>query len=194
MKSWISIITVMLLVGLGATSVHAADADVGGCENSGSTSVKVLTTTVKQTTNHDLVGSGGTFEDTPLFSTTVKTSRGACVIATLSALARPNDNWVLFQALVDGQPMYGHVSSDQFFTDMGYPQTAEYVQPPVQLVGDPEVQDKNLYRMLSYTFYMPVATGTHTLEVKWAGCCTTTGPNNVNTFEIGRATLLINYK
>jgi hypothetical protein len=48
--------------------------------------------------------------------------------------------------------------------------------------------------MLSYTFYMPVAPGTHTLEVKWSGCCTTIGPDNVNTFEIGRATLLIHYK
>jgi hypothetical protein len=194
MKRWMSVITVMLLVGLGATSVHATDEAVGGCENSGSTSVKVLATTVKHYTNHDLVGSGGTFESAPLFETSVRTSRGACIIATLSALARPNDNWVVFQALVDGQPMYGHISSDEFFTDMGYSQTAALVQPPALLVGDPEVGDKNLFRMLSYTFYMAVAPGTHTVKVKWAGCCTTIGPNNVNTFEIGRASLLIHYK
>ena len=55
MKRWMSVITVMLLVGLGATSVHATDEAVGGCENSGSTSVKVLATTAKHYTNHDLV-------------------------------------------------------------------------------------------------------------------------------------------
>jgi hypothetical protein len=191
MKRWMSVITVMLLVGLGATSVHATDEAVGGCENNGSTAVKVLATTAKHYTNHDLVGSGGTFESTPLFATSVKTSRGACIIATLSALARPNDNWVVFQARVDGQPMYGHLSSDEFFTDMGYP--PNLVDPPTPLVGDPEVGDKNLFRMLSYTFYMPVAPGTHTVEVKWAGCCTT-DPVNQNTFEIGRATLLLHYK
>lgn len=194
MKSWISVITVMLLVRLGATSVHATDEDVGGCENSGSTAVKVLATTATRTTNHDLVGSGGTFEPTPLFETSVKTSRQACIIVTLSALARPNDNWVVFQALMDGQPIHGHISSTEFFTDMGYPKTAELVDPPVQLVGDPEVLDKNLFRMVSYTFYMPVVPGTHTVEGKWAGCCTTSGPASPNTFEIGRATLLINYK
>lgn len=167
---------------------------MGGCENNGSTAVKVLATTTAHTTHHDLVGSGGTFEPTPLFATSVKTSRQACVIATLSALARPNDNWIVFQALMDGQPMYGHISSDEFFTDMGYPESAALVQPPTPLIGDPEVGDKNLFRMLSYTFYMPVAPGTHTLEVKWSGCCTTIGPDNVNTFEIGRATLLIHYK
>jgi hypothetical protein len=47
---------------------------------------------------------------------------------------------------------------------------------------------------LSYAFYMPVGQGTHTIAVKWAGCCTTSGPANLNTFEIGRATLLIHYK
>jgi hypothetical protein len=192
MKRWMmGIITVMLLVGFSATGVYATE---DGCDNNGSTGVKVLATTAPHTTNHDLVGSGGTFEPTPLFATSVRTSRNACIIATLSALAQPHDNWVVFQVLVDGQPMYGHIPSDEFFTVMGYPQSAALVQPATPLVGDPEAGDVNLFRMLSYTFYMPVAPGTHTVEVKWAGCCTTAGPTNLNTFEIGRATLLINYR
>ncbi|HSF30542.1 MAG TPA: hypothetical protein VLK82_08745, partial [Candidatus Tectomicrobia bacterium] len=88
MKSWMSVILVMLLAGLGATHVYAADEGVGGCENNGSTSVKVLVTTENHTTHHDLVGSGGSFESTPLFSTSVKTSKDACIVATLSTLAR----------------------------------------------------------------------------------------------------------
>jgi hypothetical protein len=124
----------------------------------------------------------------------VRSTGQGCIIATLSALALPQDNWLMFQALVDGQPMYGHMSSDDFFTEMGFPEAAALVQPPTQLAGYPEQLDKNLFRMLSYTFYMPVTQGTHTVQIKWAGCCTTSGPDNPNTFQIGRATLMIHYK
>jgi hypothetical protein len=194
MKKWIVAITVMLLAGLGATSVHAGQAQVGSCENYGLTGVKVLATTASRTTSLDFVGSGGQFDQNPLFTTSVKSSSQSCIIATLSTLAKPHDNWIMFQVLVDGKPMYGHVSSDEFFTEIGYPELTAYVKPARELVGDPEAGDKNLYRMLSYTFYMPVGQGTHTVEVKWAGCCTLIGPYNENTFEIGRSTLLIHYK
>jgi hypothetical protein len=166
----------------------------GSCDNNGTTAVKVLATTELHSTSVDLVGSGGAFEPAPLFTTSVKTSSHGCIIATLSALAMPRDNWVVFQVLVGGKPMYGHISSDEFFTPMGVPQAAAYVQPPTALIGEPEETDKNLFRMLSYTFYMPVAQGTNTITVKWAGCCTASGRTNPNVFEIGRSTLLIHYK
>jgi hypothetical protein len=193
MKKWMMVLTGMLLVGLGATGARAMHEPVESCDTRGATGIKVLATPTSHTTNVDLFGSHGKFAPEPLFSTSVKTSNQSCIIATFSALALPSDNWVVFQVLVDGQPMHGHMSSGEFFEDMGYSELATYVKPATPLVGDPEETNKNLFRMLSYTFFMPVTQGTHTIEVKWAGCCTAL-PTNLNTFEIGRATLLIHYK
>jgi hypothetical protein len=193
MKKWMFAITVVLLVGLGAASAQAVPNQGGSCDTSGSAAVKVLSTTALHSTTYDLVGSGGEFEEKPLFVTSVKTGNQSCIIATFSVMVVPRDNWVVFQVLVDGQPMYGHMSSDDFFTLMGNSEAAEYVDPPTPLVGDPEVTNHNLFRMLSYTFYLPVAQGTHTVEVKWAGCCTTRGPNG-NKVEIGGANLLVYYR
>ena len=187
------ILALILMVMFTGLSYANGDDDVSGCENHIGGKVKLLATTVVQQTTNDLVGSGATFDPTPLFSTVVKTSNKSCIIATLSALARPHDNWVMFQVLVDGVVMNGHIGADDFFTRQGYPLSADLVNPDTQILADPEAGDQNLFRMLSYTVFLPVENGDHTVEVRWTGCCTTL-PENLNTSEIGRATLLLNYR
>ncbi|MFI5006977.1 MAG: hypothetical protein ACHQKZ_06030 [Solirubrobacterales bacterium] len=81
----------------------------------------------------------------------------SCLVATFSTQAYPLDNSILFQVRVDGVPMNGHMAG------------AGGVASPV--VFDPEETDLNLPRMVSYTFSQPIAPGIHTVDVRFAGCC-----------------------
>ena len=40
---------------------------------------------------------------------------------------------------------------------------------------DPEETDKNLTRMVAYSFFANLPAGNHTVEVRFAGCCGLTG-------------------
>ncbi len=183
---------VLLVVGLVVGSVGASPVAQEGCENSGSTSVKVVTTAATQGTHQDLVGSGGLFAPEPLFLTTVKTGNNSCIIATLSAFVKPADNFAMFQVLVGGVPMNGHIGSDEFFASIGAPQLQDLVAD-TPIVAEPDILDSVQYRMVSYTFYLKVAPGVHTVRVNWVGCCTLL-PENINLSEVARATLLLQYR
>ena len=111
----------------------------------------------------------GYFDPTPLISTQIKTvGRRTCIVVQFSALVEPQDNHVMFQVRVDGAPMQGHAI---------FPYSVPTVQAPV--VWDPEETDKNLTRMVSYTFFASVEQGAHTVDVQFAGCCGLTGGVNV---------------
>ncbi len=137
--------------------------------------VKAASSGVRTTTvnfNTDALGNPdptGYFDPTPLISTNIATNvRSTCVIVQFSAMVEPQDNHVMFQVRVDGSPMEGHAI---------FPYSVPTVQAPV--VWDPEETDKNLARMVAYSFFASVPAGNHTVDVLFAGCCGLTGGVNV---------------
>jgi hypothetical protein len=109
------------------------------------------------------------FDPKPLISTTiVTTAPRTCLFVDFSALVEPQDNHVMFQVRVNGAPMEGHAI---------FPYSVPTVKAPV--VWDPEETDKNLTRMVAYTFFDAVGPGNHTVDVRFAGCCGLTGGVNV---------------
>jgi hypothetical protein len=137
--------------------------------------VKAAASGVRTTTvnfNTDGLGNPdptGYFDPTPLISTNVVTNaRTSCLVVHFSALVEPQDNHAMFQVRVDGSPMEGHAI---------FPYSVPTVQAPV--VWDPEETDKNLTRMVAYSFFASVGPGEHTVDVLFAGCCGLTGGVNV---------------
>lgn len=122
----------------------------------------VRTTTVNF--NTDALGNPdptGYFDPTPLITTNIPTTeRRTCLVVHFSALVEPQDNHVMFQVRVDGVPMEGHAI---------FPYSIPTVQAPV--VWDPEETDKNLTRMVAYSFFASIGPGNHTVDVQFAGCC-----------------------
>ena len=170
-----------LLVGLGAE----ASAQTGAARCAGTAQIVraqssgVRTTTVNFST--DALGNPdptGHFDPKPLIATSiVTTGTGTCLIVHFSALAEPQDNHVMFQVRVDGQPMQGHAI---------FPYSIPTVQAPV--VWDPEETDKNLTRMVAYSFFAAIGPGTHKIELRFAGCCGLT--NGVNVIALVRNAVL----
>jgi hypothetical protein len=158
-----------VFVGEAAAQTGAAD-----CEGR-SALVKAASSGVRTTTvnfNTDEMGvpdAVGHFDAVPLISTTITTTgRRNCVVVHFSAVVEPQDNHVMFQVRVDGVPMQGHAI---------FPYSVPTVQAPV--VWDPEETDKNLTRMVAYSFFAEVGGGTHSVEVLFAGCCGMTFGTNV---------------
>jgi hypothetical protein len=151
------------------------------------TQVKALSSGPQHTEvnfNTDINGvadATGYFDPAPLLSTTIDVEGGrsktSCLIAHLSVEVAPLDNHVMFQVLVDGVPMNGHGI---------FPYSVPTVQAPV--VWDPEETDKNLTRMVAYSFFAAVGPGTHKIEVRFAGCCGLT--NGVNVIALVRNAVL----
>ena len=153
-----------------------ASAQIGlaRCEGQAATiraqSSGVRTTTVNFNTdqfgNPDSIGH---FDPTPLIATEIVTrAPRTCLIVQFSALVEPQDNHVMFQVRVDGVPMEGHAI---------FPYSVPTVQTPV--VWDPEETEKNLTRMVAYSFFASIGPSTHRVEVLFAGCCGLTGGVNV---------------
>lgn len=102
----------------------------------------------------------GALDPTPLLTTTVKTTgKLSCLVAHFSAYAQPADNHLIFQVLVDGQPMEGHAPSFAGFA--------------VPVVTEPNTTDEvfDVPRMAAYNFFKEVGPGEHTVEVRLAACC-----------------------
>lgn len=78
----------------------------------------------------------------------------SCVVAYFSAVVRPTDNYVVFQATLDGVPMRGH--------------TVTFPQPQTPVVIESEETDKNLQRMVAHHFFAKVNPGTHRVRVSVA--------------------------
>jgi hypothetical protein len=99
--------------------------------------------------------------DTPnlqtLLSTTVVVGGPgpSCLVASLSALTRITDNYVVYQVRVDGVPAQGQVG--------GYFGVSDPVVPV--LFDDEDEQFVDPYRILSYDFFTRVSPGRHRVEV-----------------------------
>jgi len=158
----------LLFIALGSE----ASAQTGQARCQGQSSVvKAASSGVRTTTvnfNTDQFGRAdptGYFDPMPLISTDIATTLPrTCLIVHFSALVEPQDNHVMFQVLVDGSPMEGHAI---------FPYSLPIVQAPV--VWDPEESEKNVTRMVAYSFFATVAPGKHTVDVRFAGCCGLTG-------------------
>src|SRR5262245_41881879 len=92
----------------------------------------------------------------PLLETTISvTGTGqSCVVAYFSAVARPLDNYVVFQVTLDGVPMLGH--------------TRTSVHPEMPVVIETEETDLNQPRMVAHQFFLRVNPGVHTVTVNVA--------------------------
>lgn len=125
----------------------------------------------------DFSGSGGQLDPTPLLQTTINVlpGRPTCVVVHFSTQADPQDNAIVFQASIDNVPMLGHGTALSYAT-------------PV--VSDPEETNLNLSRILSYTFFAPVAPGVHIVRIRVASCCTS---NPTGGLLIRGASLVVKY-
>ena len=122
--------------------------------------VKAITAAGVRTTAVSLTANPNLFDPVPLLSTkiTVGGRKPSCLMASFSAMALPQDNWVVFQVRVDGVPMRGHAAGLGGVTE------------PV--VFDPDEGGANgVFRMVAYNFFTVVEPGEHTVEVVYAGCC-----------------------
>ena len=171
----------LLFVGLGTEA--AAQTGIARCASVAQI-VRAQSSGVRTTTvnfNTDALGNPdptGYFDPTPLIATSIATTAtSTCLIAHFSALAEPQDNHVMFQVLVDGQPMQGHAI---------FPYSIPTVQAPV--VWDPEETDTNQTRMVAANFFAAVGPGTHKIDVRFAGCCGLT--NGVNVIALVRNAVL----
>jgi hypothetical protein len=122
--------------------------------------VKAQVNTGVHGTNVAFNSNPGRFHPVPLLSTniTVGGTVASCLIAHFSAMAQPQDNWVVFQVRVDGVPMFGHAAG-----------LGGVVLP---VVFDPDESGAiGPYRMVAHDFFARVAPGPHRVEVYFAGCC-----------------------
>ena len=129
------------------------------CESK-SKQVKAVTSPGVHGTNVSFSSNPSYFDPTPLLRTTINVegNRPTCLIAHFSAMAQPQDNWVVFQVRVDGVPMEGHAP--------GLGTVA------IPVVFDPDESGAiGPYRMVAYNFFAEVGPGEHMVEVLFAGCC-----------------------
>ncbi|MGH8614930.1 MAG: hypothetical protein ACREYF_23620 [Gammaproteobacteria bacterium] len=146
--------------------------------------VKALTIPGLYTAHRDFSGGiedgmsylPGTFGATPLFKTTVSVSgtTKACVLATLSVNAEPNDNGMVFQVRIDGNPMSGHwnpVKVPRLLEDLPFDFNVPIVWLPNVVYQPGLFEAIDPPHLAAYTFSASVAPGAHTIEVRVAGCC-----------------------
>lgn len=93
----------------------------------------------------------------PLLETDIfVTGQGdSCVIADFSAVARPTDNYLVFQATLDDVPMHGH--------------TAVFPFPQTPVVIESEETDLNVQRLVAHQFFAKVKPGPHKVRISVAG-------------------------
>ncbi len=123
----------------------------------------------------------GSFDPTPLLSTTVTvTGKGSsCLVAHFSVMARPTDNYMVFQVRVDGVPMEGHLS--------GVPNIA------VPVVYTIEETDLNVPQMVAHSFFASVSPGQHTVDVVFAAG-SAMEPDPENPPSAGSPVLVLSYR
>ena len=147
------------------------------CTNRAGGQYKAVALTATRTSTVDFSGSGGQLDPLPLLETTI--NGASCVVVHFSAQADPQDNFVVFQASIDDIPMEGHAQ---------FPYISPAPETPV--VFDPEETNLNVSRMVSYTFFAKVGHGTHTVRIRFAGCCSS---NSGNGAVVRAATMSVNY-
>jgi hypothetical protein len=144
--------------------------------------VKAVTSPDFHPTLHPFQSPPGTFDPTPLLSTTVTvTGKGpSCLVAHFSVMARPTDNYIVFQVRVDGVPMEGHLS--------GVPGIAA-----VPVVYAIEETDLNVPQMVAHGFFAQVSPGQHTVDVLFAAG-SDLDPDPANPPSAGSPVLVLNYR
>jgi hypothetical protein len=143
-----------------------------------STSVQVKAVALSAPRSGSLVnfsGSGGQLDPVPLLEgtfTVPPSAQGkACVVLTFSAQIDPGDNYGVYQASIDDVPMNGHGSMAPEY-GITTPVVFDAVNQGSFLPVDPyRYPNYANSRFVSYTFFANVATGTHTMRIKVAGCC-----------------------
>lgn len=142
----------------------------------------------------DFSGTNGAFDPIPLLETKIHVGgkSPSCVVAHFSAQVSTGDNTVVFQASIDDEPMEGHTL---------YPEELRSPQLTIPVVIDrgtifrvfPEPQVLiPVPTMASYNFFKIVKPGSHTVRIKWAGCCSSV-PNSVSA-EALAAILTLEYR
>jgi hypothetical protein len=148
-------------------------------------SVKALARSALYTAHRDFSGGiedgnaypAGTFGANALFNTTVTVggTANSCLLATLSVNAEPGDNAMVFQARIDGKPMGGQWNPADWIAEAANsPPNSLPSNFNVPIVWLPNVVNETALdppHIAAYTFTAVVAPGTHTLEVRVAGCC-----------------------
>lgn len=122
----------------------------------------------------------------PLMSTTVEVQgKGeSCVIAHFSTHARVTDNYIVFQVLLDGEPMEGHLSG------------AGTVATPVVMtnIQDYSEQLTKFPRIVAYNFFKAVQPGTHTITVLVAAGSAIDYKTPGNIPSVGSPVLTLEYR
>jgi hypothetical protein len=144
--------------------------------------VKALTSPDFRPTLHPFQLPPGSFDPTPLLSTTVTvTGKGpSCLVAHFSVMARPTDNYMVFQVRVDGVPMEGHLS--------GVPGIAA-----VPVVYTIEETDLNVPQMVAHSFFAKVSPGQHNVDVLFAAG-SDLDPDPANPPSAGSPVLVLSYR
>jgi hypothetical protein len=106
------------------------------------------------------------------------------LIAHFSAHARITDNYIVFQARVDGVPMEGHLSGH---AGVSTPVVVTQIENNQEQLSDPT-------RMVAYNFFKKVQPGTHTVEVLVAAGSNivTNPPNQIP--SVGSPVLTLEYQ
>jgi len=172
--------TMLPSVALPATSTTIANsvaAEQIECANRAGGQFKAVALEGTRTTTAEFAASGGQLDPTPLLETQI--TGAECVVVHFSAQADPQDNFIVFQASIDDVPMEGHAQ---------FPYLTPAPTTPV--VFDPEETNLNVSRMVSYNFFAKVGRGTHTLRIRFAGCCSGSTGNGA---VVRAATMSVHY-
>ncbi len=165
-----------LTIAIAATAaVIPSTASAQSCEGTSVQMQAVALTAPRSGWLTNFSGSGGQLDPVPLletkFTVPPSTSRTVCVALTFSAQIDPGDNYGVYQASIDDVPMNGHGSLQP---EYGYttPIVFDAVNQGTYLPVDPYRYPNGANsRMVSYTFFMAVAPGTHVMRIKVAACC-----------------------
>jgi hypothetical protein len=150
------------------------------------TSTKVKAVTVqgyqeRSTIFNTLTIPQGQLDPDPIVRTRVVVSKDGCLTAHFSTMARPTDNWIVFQVLITGnglvdEPMEGHsIGLDGL---------------SVPVIWSVEETDQNVTRIVSRTFFKRVTPGVYEVKVLMAGGNNVLPGNEPGVYD---PTLVLNY-
>lgn len=139
----------------------------------------------------DFSGSNGGLDTVPLLQTEIHVSgdKNSCVIAHFSAEFNTTDNLIVFQASIDDDdPMEGHTVFPQELRDPLPPLTTPIVFDRSSI----SASGNHIPAMAAYNFFKIVGPGSHTVKIKWAGCCSAN--NSGGSAKVLAAVLTLEYK
>lgn len=172
-----TLLSVMFISAAAMFSAAQASAQQIECEG---IATKVKSVTLPNYHNITAWFPGGQLQTVLSTTVTVEGKGRSCLVVDFSAMARPNDNWIVFQVRVDGVPMEGHLGS---FSDQLIP-----------VVATVEETDLNYPRPVAYNFFAVVGPGEHTVELLTAAGGGLPNPDLPVQPLIGSPVLTIKYR